>query len=189
MGQTGGLTAGSMILTMGEALNTYSGQQRQASAVTAQGKYQSAVYSEDAAMAATRAADALSRGKVAGEESDLKTKETIGAERAAIAAGGADVNTGSAAEVQASTKYIGALDKITIENNAQREAYGYQVEESNLSQQGKLAMASASQEAAGLRMQSYGTLLTGAAQTYGLYAETKPKLPRSVGTATGGRTP
>lgn len=56
------------------------------------------------------------------------TRAAFGSERARAAGSGLNPNTGSAADVQASTAELGHLDAMTIRSNATREAYGHQVE-------------------------------------------------------------
>lgn len=56
------------------------------------------------------------------------TRAAFGSERARAAGSGLNPNTGSAADVQASTAELGHLDAMTIRSNATREAYGHQIE-------------------------------------------------------------
>jgi hypothetical protein len=86
----------------------------------------------------------------------------VGRTKAAQAASGIDVNSGSAVSVQASERMLGMLDALTIRSNAARAAYGYQAEAGNeiarskmLRQRGKMARIS------GL-MDASGTILEGA---------------------------
>jgi len=63
----------------------------------------------------------------------------IGAQRAGIAAGNVDVGYGSAVDVQADAAYMGELDALTIRTNAAREAWGYEVEATDLRKRAEIA--------------------------------------------------
>jgi len=82
----------------------------------------------NAGVADLQAGDAITRGQ--DEESRFRTqvRGLIGTQRAGFAGQGVDVGSGSAADVQADSAYLGELDAQTIRANAQREAWGYQVE-------------------------------------------------------------
>lgn len=163
---------GATIALASSVYSTVSGfetQQRQAWASQAMGKYESAIDEQNAKLADLSAKDALERGQVEEQRQRMVTRQTIGATRAAQAAQGVDVATGSAVDVQASEAGLGELDALMIRNNAAREAYGYKVEAINYRQQGKLAAFAGANAAAGYRAGSYSSLLEGAANTYGIY--------------------
>ncbi len=162
------LTAAALALTAANTVNSFVGQQRAAKGAERQGNYEAGVYEQDAGIADTQALDAFARGKEAERRQNTLTRQTIGAQRAAMAAAGIDLGVGSAADVQADTAHIGELDALTIANNAKREAYGYQVQAMDLRARAGMARAGGANAAASLRNQSYGTLLSGALQTYGL---------------------
>jgi hypothetical protein len=142
---------------------------RQAYAAKAMGEYESKIDLQNASLSDQQAQDALQRGQIEESRQRLQTRQTIGASRAAQAASGVDVSSGSAADVQASEAGLGELDALTIRNNAQREAWGYTVQGINDRQQAKLAQFGGEQAAAGYRAQAFSTALTGAANTYGIY--------------------
>ena len=77
------------------------------------------------ALAGEAGSDALIRGKQ--EASALRTgASSVAAEQfVAFSNSGIDASTGTAADVQASTKARGELEALTVENNAAREAWGY----------------------------------------------------------------
>ncbi len=157
-------------------LNTavqYIGQRRQASAAEQQGNYEAKILNDNAGVADAQAADAIARGSIEEGRQRLATKQNIGSSRAALASGGVDVGSGSALDVQASEASLGELDALTIRNNAAREAWGYNVEGANDRQQARLAQLGGKNEASALRSQSVSTLLTGAANTYGLYSQSR----------------
>jgi hypothetical protein len=68
---------------------------------------------------------ALTAGDLNAERSGLTTGFTIGKQRVAQAANGFDVNTGSDAAVQDSTRDIGVIDQNTIRTDAGRQALSF----------------------------------------------------------------
>ena len=79
-------------------------------------------------MAEFGATDAMARGEKAVKQTKEKTKLLIGSQRAAMAAQGIDIGTGSAVDVQADTAALAAGDILTIRNNAYREAFGLRMQ-------------------------------------------------------------
>jgi hypothetical protein len=96
-----------------------------------QADYTASVYDANASIARMQVQDTLERGRLLETQSRFAARKTIGAQRAALAAQGVDVNADSALDVQADTAGLGELDALTIRNNAVREAWGYQVESYN----------------------------------------------------------
>lgn len=150
-------------------VNQFSTLQRQASASSAAGQYAARVDEQNAKQADAQSADALLRGQAAVQRRGLETRQQIGSTRAAMAAQGVDVSSGSAADVQSSEAAIGKIDETTLRNNAAREAWGYQVEGINDRLAGKVAAITGDTAASGLRAESFGSLLSGAANTYNLF--------------------
>jgi hypothetical protein len=120
------------LLIAGLALSAY-GQVRQGMAQRSAGDAaQRAAESEgerldyNARVADMQAADAISRGQ--DEESRFRTqvRGLIGTQRAGFAGQGVDVNVGSAVDVQADTAALGEQDALTIRSDAQRAAWGFQ---------------------------------------------------------------
>lgn len=129
-----------------------------------QGEYQQKQYEANARIAETQAEDATSRGDAAASAYDKKAKQIVGAQRAAYAGGGVDVNSGSAALIQDETQSIATRDMATIKNNAWREAWGYKVQASNMVAQGGMARAAGDL--------TFGTsLLTGGLQAAGTFTK------------------
>lgn len=117
----------------------YLGAKRSGDAARAAGDYSADIYGMNADIADAQAADALARGAEAEHRSREETRGAIGGQRVAFAAQGIDISTGSAADVQGDTAYLGELDALTIRNNAKREAWGFTVEATNYRAQGRLA--------------------------------------------------
>ena len=160
-------------------VSNVAGYQRQATAASAQGQYIKRVDEQNAKMADAEAQDALDRGELTAQRRGLETRQQIGSTRASQAAQGVDVSSGSAADVQASEAGIGALDEMTIRNNAAREAWGYKVEAINERQAGQVAAITGDMTAAGYRAESWGSALSGAANTYGLYRQFNPSTSKA----------
>jgi len=158
-----------MLLSASDTVGKVGSQRAQARAVQAQGEYEAQAYERNADVAALQRKDAIERGSVAAGMKDAETVAKVGSARASMGAQGVDVGVGSAVDVQANISQIGALERATIENNAAREAWGFQVQGTDLAQRAKVARAAAKQAAAGLAAESIGTILTGASKTYGLY--------------------
>lgn len=141
----------------------YIGARNAGAAARASGDYSSAVFGVNADIADAQAEDAIARGAEAEQRSRADTRGTIGAQRVAFAAQGIDIASGSAADVQGDTAYLGELDALTIRNNAKREAWGYTVEAMNYRAQGRLARLGGRNSQRAANMQATSTLLTTAA--------------------------
>lgn len=113
----------------------------QANAENEAGKDNQAIAEWNASVAIMQSADALERGRTAEGRQRVQTRQLQGAQRAALAAQGIEINdaTDSAGQIQLDTQRQGELDALTIRNNAFREAWGFQVEAQNQTQQGELA--------------------------------------------------
>ena len=142
--------AGMGISAIGAITNAIS----QSSAEKAQGAYESSIAGANAEIAGVQERQALETGDIQASRENLKTQQTVGAERAAQGASGVDVASGSSALVRTGTEGIGAQDELTIRNNAARQAWGYQTQAIQDTYQGKFAQLTAT-------AQSTQSLLTG----------------------------
>ncbi|HDW4050889.1 TPA: hypothetical protein RMT75_004193 [Escherichia coli] len=127
-----------------------------------QGKYASKVAEANADIATAQANDAINRGNAEAEQRRRETRQRLGTQAATMGATGTDLSSGNALDIFGDTSQFGALDSLTTVNNAQREAYGYQVQGMNAQAQG-----AAAQSAAKSSMTS--TLLTAPLKAYGAY--------------------
>lgn len=99
--------------------------------------------------------DALARGKIEEASQRRKTAAFKGRQAAAFGASGAEINTGSSADILADTAALGELDVLRIRSNAEREAFAH-------------LSAAAIGTSAGINAQrtanvsSFGTILSGA---------------------------
>lgn len=110
------------------------------------------------------ATDAKQRGLKDADLSRVGTQQLIGSQRAAMAASGGQVDTGSNAILQQDAAQLGEFEALTIANNAAREAYGYQIQATDAS--GKASGLSS--QAGNVVMKSVlGGALQGGASSFG----------------------
>lgn len=160
------LTTALLTMTAAQTASSYMGQRRQADATIQQGAYEGGVYDANAGLADAQSADAIARGRTDEITRGQQTRQQIGSQRANAAASGVDVGSGSAADLQGQTAYLGALDQQTIKANAAREAWGYQVDATNNRTRATNARRGAQNTADSLRAGASSTLLTGALNLY-----------------------
>lgn len=92
---------------------------------------QASVANQNAAMANANASDAITRGQTAVVNSELRTRQLQGTQAAQMAANGVDLGSGSPLSILSDTQFMGGNDATVIQNNALKEAYGYQVQAAN----------------------------------------------------------
>ena len=95
----------------------------------------------NAMIAARKAEMAMQAGEIAAANQGLVTRAQIGSQKAAQAAGGVDVNTGSAPLVRAGTQQFGQVDVLNKKADAAEKAYGYQLESWSDAQNAKIRQA------------------------------------------------
>lgn len=91
-----------------------------------EGAFNAGMLNRNAALKEQAAQESIFAGNTSADWQRVRTGQAIGTQRAVQAANGIDVNSGSAAQLQDDTAMIGELDALTIQNNAAREAFGYQ---------------------------------------------------------------
>lgn len=137
------------------------GAQQQAAANAQAANYQAAVASNNAIIAGQQADYAVASGiQKAGTES-LKTAAAVGTTKAAQAANGIDVNTGTAVDVQAGTREAGNLNAETVLNNSELQAYGYRSQAQNFTSQAQLDQLEAGNDVTGGQISAEGDVLSG----------------------------
>lgn len=104
------------------------GGMQQGNAQDAQAQSQARTMRTNAMYANNAADDALSRGRYDADLQRLRTGQSIGTQRTAMAANGGLVDEGTNSVLQQDTAQLGELDALTIQNNAAREAYGLKVQ-------------------------------------------------------------
>jgi hypothetical protein len=126
---------------------------------------QAQVQSNNATIATWDASDAITAGAQKAQQSQLSTGTLLSTQRATMAANGVDLTQGSAANVQASTKYQGETDVNTINANAARTAWGYANQAQTDTNNSETLRAAASQISPAQATQT--SLLGGASQVAG----------------------
>src|SRR5208337_837529 len=71
---------------------------------------------------------AIQVGEIQAQQAGLKGAQQLGLIKSGQSAAGLDINTGSAAQVQASQKAITGLDVAAVRSNAAKTAYNYRVQ-------------------------------------------------------------
>ncbi len=105
--------------------------------------FQSQVAANNATIARQNAAHAAAAGAAATEAAGLKARAKSGSLRAALAANGTDVNSGSDADVQVGERQLGYLETATVNHNAALNVYGYKTQAANFEGQSNLDSAEA----------------------------------------------
>lgn len=111
------------------------GQAQQAQAQAAQSAYQAQVARNNQALMEINAKNVEAQGAADAERQQLKTSGLEASQRAALAAQGGDVNSGTNLDLVSDTARAGATDANTIRNNAAWKAYGYRVQGGNAAAQ------------------------------------------------------
>ena len=124
-----------------------------------QGNNQNAIMQHNAQVAQAQVLDASQRGAVQEGQQIQKTQQLMGAQTAAMGGSGADVQSQSFGKVQEQTATMGALDALTIRQNAAREAWSAGQQATGFKMQGDAAEQMGYASAA-------GTALTGFSAAY-----------------------
>lgn len=138
----------------------YKQAQQQSKAIKSQAKYQEQMANINSRMADIQSLEAIKRGETNAQDIKTQGRRVIGAQRAALAAQGINVDDGTALDIQLDTAQQVARDAVTVRNNAWREAWGYKVEAINQTASGQFVSASA-------KFRSSDTLMTGGMQALG----------------------
>lgn len=144
------LMAASMVLTAIGGIQQASAQRAAASA-------EAQAADQNARVAQQQAEQARQIGNIEEERQLRRVRAALGAQRAALAANGLDINTGSALDLQAETAGFGAADALNLRANALRQAWGFEVDATNSKNRARAARAQG-------RNSAMGTLITTGAQ-------------------------
>lgn len=126
------------------------GAASKASAASASANYAAAVANNNSILAKRNADAAEQSGLVQSQTNDMKYRALGGKQKAAAAANGVDVNSGSPLDVRTSTAEMGRLDTLTILNNASKTAGGYLAQAMNFDAESNLdSMKAKNAETAG----------------------------------------
>lgn len=149
-------------LAAGAAGSQYAAQRKQARIIRSEGEFAADMLERNAGYAEEQATDAIARGAEAAQGVERDTKRLMGAQRAALAAGGVAITEGDALAVQEEADFLGELDARTVRLNAARIAEGYTREAEDYRLRAQMARRGARNQASAIRTASIGTLLSGA---------------------------
>jgi len=155
--------------TIGGSLLTAYGAYSSASAQKTGLNYNAQIAAANAALASYQSAQTHVIANQQQAAQDLKTAATFGSQRASMAANGIDLSQGSANEVLASTKYEGAVDAMTIQDNATRQSTIFNTESANNTQESQMDTSMAN--SINPDMAAGASLLTGAATLAGIMSK------------------
>ncbi len=125
------------------AVNTGVGAYNSSEAAIAEGNYQKQMAQIKSKLANMQAEAATKRGEKEAQLKMNQAKQAASRQRAMAAGQGVAVDAGSVGDLQADTLSLGAIDAMTIKNNAYREAFGYKSEAINYQSQADFAELSA----------------------------------------------
>jgi hypothetical protein len=145
----------------GAAMSAY-GAIRQGQAASAAASYQAQVAQNNQKIANVYAAQSISDGANQVAAKQQQTAQMIGGERAAMAANGVDLDSGSALRIQSDTAKLGDIDALTIKNNAARAAYGYQLQGVSYGQQASMDQSTAANAVSAGNLNAFSSILGGA---------------------------
>lgn len=115
----------------------------ESNAMKSQGAYAQQTGDLNAKIDEMNAQDAERRGADQANQARIKARQTIGEQRATLAAQGVDVGSGTALDLQRETASIGEQEAQMIKNNTWREAWGYKMQALNDRTAGKFANSGA----------------------------------------------
>lgn len=99
-----------------------------AGAAYSQAKTNKAIAKNNQEVANAAAVDAKQRGETKAQEAQRKARQVASAQRAAYAARGLDISTGTPADIVEQTDFFGQADAATARSNAAKEAWGLQMQ-------------------------------------------------------------
>lgn len=158
----GGSTAASVFGGLSTAASVL-GSIQQGQAAKKSANYNAQVQEHNAQLSERNATLASQEGAANTAIEQQKTRAGVAGMKAAQAANGIDVDTGSAVDVRSSAAELGELNAITVRSNAVKQAYGYQTQAASDKAQAELDRQEAkSSEDSGLI--NAGTTLLGNAK-------------------------
>jgi hypothetical protein len=123
--------------------------------------YQAQVARNNEVIALQQANITRQDGAIKAQQQDQKSAQTLGTQKAVLGASGVDVESGSAREVIASQNELARLDALTVQSNAERKAWGYDVEAANQKSQQTLYKMQASNAREAGYLNAFSSLLGG----------------------------
>ncbi len=152
------------VVAIAGAVTQARAQQQQAKAQQQQANFQAQVARNNAQLAQRAAAAARARGAIEEDARRRLTQQQIGRARVNLAASGQVIDEGSALDLTADIAGVGTLDALTIRNNAEREALGFEIQGGNFSANANALVSSGINARTAGDTAAFGTLLTGFAK-------------------------
>lgn len=144
--------------------------------------YQAQVAANNKIIADQNARYAIQAGQVQEANKRTQTAALIGTQRAAGAANGLDVNSGSNVDLQASAATLGEADALTIRDAAARQARGYQIQGLDYQATAQLDQMRANNASQAGGLNAFASILGGASSV----ADKWSKMQGAVGYDTSG---
>lgn len=144
------------------AATTAYGSYQAGNAASSAAAYQAQVAQNNAKIADQNAQYTIAAGQVKAATQSLKGAAAGGKLKAAQAAGGVDVNSGSAVDVQQSQREQEKLDTETVMSNAELQAYGYRTASTSFTAEAGLDEMKADQAKTAGEIGAAGSLLSNA---------------------------
>jgi len=140
------------------------GAYSQYNAYSLEGKFARNAADQSAEYAEKQAQDVIRRGFKEASLYKKKVKQMQGSQKAALAAQGIEISSGSAYDILEETAVMSEVDAMTIKNNAYLEAYGLKAQAINIRAQGRFDQISAKAKAT-------SSLITGGLKAAGNFYE------------------
>jgi hypothetical protein len=163
--------------TAGAAMSAVSAFQQSKGAKDAYG-IQSQIAGNNATIAGWQAQDALARGEREASRVRMRGNQMKGRQRAALAASGVDLGTGSALEILTDTDFFTDVDASTIKDNAAREAWAIRNQAANFNYESELLGLRSDRE--NPWMAAGTSLLTSAGKVAGSWYSSAPAARKTV---------
>ena len=158
------ISAGFAVFALAGTALQIRAQQQLAQSQQRQAAFQAQVARNNAILSQRAADDARKRGRIEETQRRQLTRQQIGQQEVRLAGSGQVIGQGSALDITVDTAGVGELDALTIRNNAEREALGFEIQGVNFAAgAGALDARGRSAITAG-RTAAFGTLLTGVAR-------------------------
>jgi hypothetical protein len=158
-----GLAVASLVMSGVGALVQMNAARQQADAQSRADQYQAAVAQQNQQIANQYAAMETARGEQLAQQKQTETAQRVGAVTATAGANGLDTGSGSALRLTNDTYAMGDLDARTIRYNAQKAAYGYQVQGTSYGNQANLDMMAANDASNAGNLGAFSAIINGGA--------------------------
>jgi len=156
----------------------------QGNAQAAEARYSSQVAKNNAIINNQNANYAIAAGEAKAGDQGMKNRAGLAALTTALAAGGTDINSGSAVDLRASKRAVGELDTERVLADTQLAAYGYRTQASNATAEAQLKTAEAGYDTTAGYLKGGGDLLSGASSIGLKFAGLRDSASGSAGTRT-----